>query len=550
MILSASMSKLLIFSGIFLLTTSFASSKQHKRSPGTDQERPEAILAAAKKISESRAWRVDAQIVGDKDMKISGIVFGNDFDLTTETVDGTKRQITLGGSSWISDDGGKNWKKGEGNDRRSYYLVHTPIKFSTDQEIPPHEKVAPEKGETENSWHVRFKSPEKIHYQGDRPNWWIALENGKPTVIRRYHGPGVLEGASDYVTTDATYTEIADQPPVVAPPGNPHAAAGEAGPESLLMAAMKKMNSGTWEVKGTISSEKTINLHGLLDGQDFDLTMEPGLRPDVPMRGIVIKNEAWVCSDGKTWHPGTPDDRLLYNWTHTPIMSGRLEPPFEKIGTEQRGGATWLHIQLKVPEKNVDPKSMPQYWLVLDSQGQAQYISHADIPMFSRGSTDVVHCSLDYAPAKEKIAPPKDELVTLGQPVDDKLHGFSDIEAHKLDWAGKIVHLEVEPKLLQSAELETETYQAFLEDTAKPNHYGVVEFPGDALVKLGFLKKTVNGKQAWNDLEKMGALGRTEGQPVSFYVQIIFLGERPAARCIAVGSKFSRGSDGKISYTW
>ena len=87
MILPASMSKLLIFSGTFLVATSFASSKQQKRSPGTDQGRPEAILAAAKKISENRAWRVDAQIVGDKDMKISGIVFGNDFDLTTETDD-------------------------------------------------------------------------------------------------------------------------------------------------------------------------------------------------------------------------------------------------------------------------------------------------------------------------------------------------------------------------------------------------------------------------------------------------------------------------------
>src|SRR5207302_5763867 len=280
---------------------------------------------------------------------------------------------------------------------------------------------------------------------------------------------------------------------------------GEAGPESLLMAAMKKMSSGTWEVKGTIGSEKTINLHGLLDGQDFDLTMETGLKPDVPMRGIVMKNKAWVCSDGKTWHPGTPDDRLLYNWTHTPIMSGRMEPPFEKVDSEQRGGAIWLHIQLKVPEKNVDLKSLPQYWLVLDSQGQAQYIGHAEIPMFSRGSTDVIHCSLDYAPAKEKIAPPKDELITLGQPIDDKLHGFRDIDAHKLDWAGKVVQVEVDPKLLQSAELEDHTYQAFLKDTAKPQpSYGVVEFPGDALVKLGFLKKIVNGKHAWEELGKMG----------------------------------------------
>ena len=106
-------------------------------------------------------------------------------------------------------------------------------------------------------------------------------------------------------------------------------------------------------------------------------------------------------------------------------------------------------------------------------------------------------------------------------------------------------------KLLQSAELEDHTYQAFLKDTAKPQpSYGVVEFPGDALVKLGFLKKIVNGKHAWEELGKMGALGRTEGQPVSFFVQVIFLGERPAARCIAVGSKLSQSSAVKLSYTW
>src|SRR5437660_2767979 len=110
MILSASRSKLLVFGGIFLVATSFASAKQQKRSSGSDQERPEAILAAAKKISENRAWRIDARIEGDKQMNISGIVAGDDFDFTIETVDGTKRQITLGGNSWNSEDGGKNWK--------------------------------------------------------------------------------------------------------------------------------------------------------------------------------------------------------------------------------------------------------------------------------------------------------------------------------------------------------------------------------------------------------------------------------------------------------
>jgi hypothetical protein len=530
---------------LFLMATgSFAAAKPQKKSTESNQEKPEAILAAAKKASETRAWRVEARIEANKQMNISGIVAESDFDLTIETVDGTKRQITLGDKSWASEDGGKNWKNADAKDRRFYYLVHTPIKFSADQKIPPHEKVAPEKGEDASLFHVRFKAAEKIHYEGDRPNWWIVLENGKPTVIRRYHGPGALEGESDYVTTDATYTEISDQPPVVAPPGNPHALAAEAGPENLLMAAMKKMNEGVWEVKGTASFTKTIKLHGLLSGKDFDLAMEPEAGSAV-RRLIVIKDRAWASSDaGESFHPGTPDDRLLYNLTHTPILSGRLEPPFEKVETKQEQGATWLHIRLKVNEKT-DDSQLPHYWLVLDAQGQPRYIGRASLPVINPTSNDVIHCSFDYAPAKEKIAPPR-----LGAPVDEKVHGFNDIEQHKFDWARKIVHIEVGPKLLQSEQIGEDVYRGFLKDSAAPNHYGVVEFPYDALVRLGFLKKTVSGTHAWEQLKEMGAAGRTEGAPVSFYVEIIPIGEKPAARAIVVGAKLSREADGTVTYGW
>ena len=78
----------------------------------------------------------------------------------------------------------------------------------------------------------------------------------------------------------------------------------------------------------------------------------------------------------------------------------------------------------------------------------------------------------------------------------------------------------------------------------------MVEFPHDALVKLGFLKKSVSGAHASEDLEKMGALGRTQGKPVSFYVQVIPIGEKPAARAVAVGARFVRDPDGSVNYTW
>ena len=529
---------------VFLLASaSVGLAKAQKKSTASGQEKPEAILSAAKKFADAKAWSVHAHVNADKDMKISGIIFGKDFDLTVETLDGTTRQIALADKSWSIDDGGKTWKENKEIDRRFYYLMHTPIKYSADEKIPPFAAVGTEKLGDESLLHIRFIARDKITYEGDRANYWIAMQDPKSPVIHRFLGPMGFE--NNYVTDRVDYTPNPDEHPIVPPPGNPRAQAAPPGPEALLMSAMKKMSTGVWSVNGTATFKKTINLHGLLSGEDFDLTMEPGVKPDVPMRSIVIKDKAWICSDGETWHAGSPDDRLLYNLAHTPIMTGRLEPPFEKVNTEQRGGQTWLHIRLKVAEAKADPKELPQYWLVLDSQGQAQYIGRAEMPMVTRGTTNVTQCSFDYAPAKEKIAPPP-----LGAPVDDKVHGFNDIEQHKFDWKGRVVRLEVTPKVLQSEQIGEDTYRAFLKDTATPNHYGVVEFPHDALVKLGFLKKIVTGTHAWEDLEKMGAMGRTEGEPVSFYVQVIPIGEKPAARAVAVGAKLVREADGIVSYTW
>jgi tetratricopeptide (TPR) repeat protein len=260
----------------------------------------------------------------------------------------------------------------------------------------------------------------------------------------------------------------------------------------------------------------------------------------------VIKDQAWVSSDRETWHAGSPDDRLPYDWVHTPIMAGGIvKMPFQKVGTEQHDGQTWLHIRLKVPEKNIPPKELPQYWLALDSNGQPRYVSHVEMPVISQAAKAVLYGSFDYSPSTEKISPPP-----LGPPVDDKAYGFNDIERHKFDWKGRVVRLEVTPRILESKQIGEDTYRGFFKDTATPNHYGIVEFPHDALVKLGFLKKVVNGAHASEDLEKMGALGRTEGEPVSFYVEVIPIGEKPAARAVAVGAKVVRGSDGSVNYTW
>ena len=355
----------------------------------------------------------------------------------------------------------------------------------------------------------------------------------------------IIPVSATWIWAIAAFFVFSNAPHGFAKPQKKSAGSAQENADPLVNAAMKNMETGVWSVNGTVTAKKPIKLQGLLSGEDFDLTMEPGVNPNTPMREIVIKNKAWICSDGETWHATRPDDRLIYNWVHVPIMADRKLPPFEKVGSEQRNGQTLLHVRLKVPEKNINPKELPQYWLVLDSQGQAQYVGHTEMPMYSQARKEVMYCSFDYAPAEKKIEPPP-----LGAPVDDKAYGFNDIEQHKFDWKGRVVRLEVTPKILESKQIGEDTYRGFLKDTATPNHYGIVEFPHDALVKLGFLKKIVSGAHASEDLEKMGALGRTEGEPVSFYVQVIPIGEKPAARAVAVGARLVRDPDGSVSYTW
>ena len=115
------------------------------------------------------------------------------------------------------------------------------------------------------------------------------------------------------ISVIAALLVFANAPSVFAKPQKKSAGSGQENPDALVNAAMKNMETGVWSVNGTVTVKKTIKLHGFLSGEDFDLTMDPGVKPDVPMRGIMIKDKAWVCSDGETWHAGRPDDQMLYN---------------------------------------------------------------------------------------------------------------------------------------------------------------------------------------------------------------------------------------------
>jgi hypothetical protein len=385
------------------------------------QEKPEAILAAAKKLSDNQPWQVEAHVVAKEiDMNISGIINGKDFDLTIDAGDQVRRQIVIGDKGWLTEKDGKTWKSWDANDRRFYYLVHTAIAES-DQKIPPLEKVGIERkgravsavakvmGE-DSLLHIRFKAAQKINYEGDRPNWWILLKDGEPDTIRHYHGPAGFEG--NLVVAKVDYTPVTEPNPVIPPPGNPRVAEGI--PKILLIAAMKKMREGVWGVNGTAAREKTIRIHGLVSGEDFDLTME--FEDGGVMRQIALGDKAWAKPTGdKPWKKAQPNDRLVYNLADAPIAPAPWAPAFEKVGEEPHNGATWLHIRGRT-KGNTDANELSQYWLALDAQGQPLYIARYEGVIsslnFNKSAATVTNtttrCQFEYKPAKDKrIAPPE-----------------------------------------------------------------------------------------------------------------------------------------------
>jgi hypothetical protein len=368
------------------------------------EEKPEALLATAKKLMAPHPWKIDAIISGDKSYRLHGIVAGQDFDLTIRDPKTKTRQIVVGEKAWSSTDGGKTWKPAKTVDRRFYHLAHTPIGYRENEKFPPFEKLKTVEENGETLMHVRFIAPDETAYEGDRPNAWMILKDGAPTGVRRYHGPLVLD--REIVTAEVRYAAPKDAAGVLPPPGNPEAVPDENTPEAALTAALKKMESGLWEVKGTIAGPKTLHVQGLINGRDFDLTYhsDDGKPAD---RQIAIKDKSWSSKDGgKTWKSVSADDRLIYNFVHTPLLSNRMQPDFEEAGREEHDGEKWVHLQLKVPEKLASETQRPHYWLALDATGKPTAIRRHHGPIYMSKDA-IVDCKLDYSPPKERtIAKP------------------------------------------------------------------------------------------------------------------------------------------------
>src|SRR6266404_3310512 len=79
----------------------------------------------------------------------------------------------------------------------------------------------------------------------------------------------------------------------------------------MLGSALKLMATGTWEVEATFSRTRKMRVHGLLAGDDFDLTLKPAGANAV--RQIGIKDKIWASFDGgKTWKLQTVPEQATF----------------------------------------------------------------------------------------------------------------------------------------------------------------------------------------------------------------------------------------------
>jgi hypothetical protein len=176
------------------------------------------------------------------------------------------------------------------------------------------------------------------------------------------------------------------------------------GAEELLKAACRKMQRGTWKVDATLTFKKKLRIHGLINGNDFDLATQPE-DGSSPMRQVTIVTLSRLSSDGgNTWKKTDAKDRGVFNWVHSPLIGNDNLPPFETVGRESHEGETWQHIRLKVAEKVEDQAQLPHYWIAVNEQGEPLSVRRFEGPVIIQGN--VWQAKEEYAPSKEPFIQP------------------------------------------------------------------------------------------------------------------------------------------------
>ena len=175
---------------------------------------------------------------------------------------------------------------------------------------------------------------------------------------------------------------------------------------ATLASALKQMEGGTWEVDATISRAFKFRVHGLLSGEDFDLTLEPKDRNAV--RQIAIKDQVWVSFDGsKTWKLESGGEqtpfRRVYAFVHTPLRKEAKLPGFEVVKEETHDGETWMHLRSKISDEKKRELQQMDYWIAISQDPKRNGVRRYEGPVTEPGhENEPLHCVATYQPANNK----------------------------------------------------------------------------------------------------------------------------------------------------
>jgi tetratricopeptide (TPR) repeat protein len=182
------------------------------------------------------------------------------------------------------------------------------------------------------------------------------------------------------------------------------------GPQ-LLAQGLKLMQASVWEVDATVSRGFKFRIHGLLAGQDFDLTVEPGDRN--AFRAIAIKGQLWTSFDGsKTWKledaKGQAVVQRFYDFVHNPLRSEAAPPALQVVKQETHDGDTWMQLRTKRSDKQKTKPQQTEYWIAISQDPKRNGVRRYEGPVTEPGhEKEPLHCLASYQPANDKtIQPP------------------------------------------------------------------------------------------------------------------------------------------------
>jgi len=175
----------------------------------------------------------------------------------------------------------------------------------------------------------------------------------------------------------------------------------------LLAEALKLMETGTWELDATISRAFKFRIHGLLAGQDFDLTVEPEDRN--AFRIIALKDQVWTSYDhSKSWKledaKGHALAQRFYGFVHNPLRSEAASPALQVVKQETHDGDTWMQLRPKKSDKKKAELQQTEYWIAISQDPGRNGVRRYEGPVAEPGhEKEPLHCVATYQPTSNKV---------------------------------------------------------------------------------------------------------------------------------------------------